>query len=309
MGKKSKAAAAAAAKKEKELSSSSSSSSTAAAAAKAEAESSNAGKDAPSALTYALYAVCFCAWVAAVYFASRNAYEIRLYAIKTYGKVIHEFDPWFNFRATQYLHMNGWTKFFHWYDYMSWYPLGRPVGTTIYPGMQISAVAIWHGESSCQGRFPSTATVPALLHRLCLPAPTPATSPSVALKNLNMEMTLNDVCVYMPAWYGVSATLFLGLLTSEFSGSWAAGAAGSIIYAIIPAHIMRSVGGGYDNESVALTCMCMTYYLWARSLRNDPKCKNGEATRDSYIFGGESLSLSLSLSLFVSCPLLPSTRL
>ena len=26
---------------------------------------------------------------------------------------------------------------------MSWYPLGRPVGTTIYPGMQITAVAIW----------------------------------------------------------------------------------------------------------------------------------------------------------------------
>ena len=166
MGKKSKAAAAA--KKEKEASSSSSS--TAAAAAKAKAESKKTGKDVPTALTYALYAVCFCAWAAALYFASRNAYEIRLYAIKTYGKVIHEFDPWFNFRATQYLHMNGWTKFFHWYDYMSWYPLGRPVGTTIYPGMQISAVAIWHGESSGQGRFPgSAATASTLRHRLAYP--------------------------------------------------------------------------------------------------------------------------------------------
>jgi dolichyl-diphosphooligosaccharide--protein glycosyltransferase len=29
------------------------------------------------------------------------AYDIRLYAIKSYGLVIHEFDPWFNFRATQ----------------------------------------------------------------------------------------------------------------------------------------------------------------------------------------------------------------
>ena len=26
------------------------------------------------------------------------------------------------------------------YDHMSWYPLGRPVGTTIYPGMQITSV-------------------------------------------------------------------------------------------------------------------------------------------------------------------------
>ena len=29
-----------------------------------------------------------------------------------------------------------------WFDYMSWYPLGRPVGTTIYPGMQVTSVAI-----------------------------------------------------------------------------------------------------------------------------------------------------------------------
>lgn len=72
-----------------------------------------------------------------------SAYEIRLYAIHSYGLVIHEFDPWFNFRATQYLADNGWTAFFHWFDHRSWYPLGRPVGTTIYPGMQITSVAIW----------------------------------------------------------------------------------------------------------------------------------------------------------------------
>ena len=30
-----------------------------------------------------------------------SAYNIRLFAIKSYGLVIHEFDPWFNFRATQ----------------------------------------------------------------------------------------------------------------------------------------------------------------------------------------------------------------
>ena len=29
------------------------------------------------------------------------AYDIRLFAIKSYGLVIHEFDPWFNYRATE----------------------------------------------------------------------------------------------------------------------------------------------------------------------------------------------------------------
>ena len=36
-----------------------------------------------------------------------KAYDIRLHAIKTYGYVIHEFDPWFNYRATEYLAANG----------------------------------------------------------------------------------------------------------------------------------------------------------------------------------------------------------
>ena len=31
------------------------------------------------------------------------------------------------------------------YDYMVWYPLGRPIGTTIYPGMQFASVWIWQG--------------------------------------------------------------------------------------------------------------------------------------------------------------------
>ena len=49
-----------------------------------------------------------------------TAYDIRLYAIKDYGAVIHEFDPWFNFRATQYLADNGWEAFTKWFDHMSW---------------------------------------------------------------------------------------------------------------------------------------------------------------------------------------------
>ena len=36
---------------------------------------------------------------------------IRLYAVTNYGRVIHEFDPWFNYRATEYMVANGWDKF------------------------------------------------------------------------------------------------------------------------------------------------------------------------------------------------------
>lgn len=225
-----------------------------------------------------------------------EAYIIRTKAITEYGPIIHEFDPYFNFRATEYLYEHGWKKFVTWFDYMSWYPLGRPVGTTIYPGMQVTAVWI--------KRFVMKDT-----------------------------MSLNDVCVYIPAWFGVIATAFTGLLAYECSlpaiskpgnntgapyGSimsnipvvgWAydnitvkllrkvidvleyvagtdfglrqnkedinflsspaveIGICTAMTMSVVPAHLMRSVGGGYDNESVAITAMTLTFWLWTRSLR------------------------------------------
>jgi len=167
-------------------------------------------------------------------YAVYTAYKIRLYAVINYGRVIHEFDPWFNFRATEYLVNNGWDKFKVWYDDMSWYPLGRHVGTTIYPGMQITA---------------------ALAYR--------------AAEYLNLGISLNDVCVFMPAVFGAFASLACNGLAVETTGNPNAGVAAAAIFAIIPAHLMRSVAGGYDNESVAVTAIVLTFYCWVRSLRND----------------------------------------
>ena len=130
-------------------------------------------------------AIMTVARLAVLSLATYMAYDIRLYAIREYGRVIHEFDPWFNFRATQYLADNGWKKFCGWFDYMSWYPLGRPVGTTIYPGMQITAVSIWKALSAAGKDY---------------------------------AMSLNDVCVFFPAWFGAVATVLTAFLTAECSG-------------------------------------------------------------------------------------------
>ena len=49
-----------------------------------------------------------------LYKALTWAVDFRMHAINTFGLVIHEFDPWFNFRATQYLADNGLSKFLKW---------------------------------------------------------------------------------------------------------------------------------------------------------------------------------------------------
>ena len=146
-----------------------------------------------------------------------------------------QFDPWFNYRATEYLHLNGWHAFAHWFDYQSWYPLGRPVGTTIYPGLQLTSVFI----TDFLAKY-----VPA--HAL----------------------SLNDVCCYVPAWFGALASLLCGLLSFEVTGSFSGAVFSTGIMAVVPAHLMRSIGGGYDNESIALTAMVLTFLCWVTSLRS-----------------------------------------
>jgi dolichyl-diphosphooligosaccharide--protein glycosyltransferase len=84
---------------------------------------------------------------------------------------------------------HGWSKFINWYDDRSWYPLGRPVGTTIYPGIQVSSVFIH----------------------------------DVLNKYIGYKMSLNDVCVYVPAWFSVLACLALFGLTTEVAKSANAG--------------------------------------------------------------------------------------
>ena len=47
-----------------------------------------------------------------------------------YGFELHEFDPFFNYRATQFLLENGLDSYNSWHDEMSWHPYGRDVSNT-----------------------------------------------------------------------------------------------------------------------------------------------------------------------------------
>eukprot|EP00731_Ephydatia_muelleri_P014010 Em0007g1320a len=49
-----------------------------------------------------------------------------------FESIIHEFDPWFNYRATHHMAMNGFYPFLNWFDKRAWYPLGRIVGGTVW---------------------------------------------------------------------------------------------------------------------------------------------------------------------------------
>ena len=47
-----------------------------------------------------------------------------------HGFELNEFDPFFNYRATQFMIENGFPAYLEWHDDLSWHPYGRDVSAT-----------------------------------------------------------------------------------------------------------------------------------------------------------------------------------
>jgi dolichyl-diphosphooligosaccharide--protein glycosyltransferase len=56
-----------------------------------------------------------------------------------YGSELFEFDPFFNFRATEYILENGYDAYFQWIDEKSWHPFGRNISDNSQVTLHISA--------------------------------------------------------------------------------------------------------------------------------------------------------------------------
>ncbi|XP_054259074.1 dolichyl-diphosphooligosaccharide--protein glycosyltransferase subunit STT3B [Macrosteles quadrilineatus] len=169
------------------------------------------------------FTVLLLAWV--------SGFASRLFAVIRFESIIHEFDPWFNYRATAYMVQHGFYNFLNWFDERAWYPLGRIVGGTVYPGLMITSGAIHY-----------------------------------VLHTLNIPVHIRDICVFLaPIFSGLTA-ISTYLLTKEL---WSAGAGlfAACFIAIVPGYISRSVAGSYDNEGIAIFALQFTYYLWVKSVK------------------------------------------
>ncbi|CAI9285987.1 unnamed protein product [Lactuca saligna] len=158
------------------------------------------------------------------------AFSIRLFSVIKYESVIHEFDPYFNYRVTQFLTKNGIYDFWNWFDDRTWYPLGRVIGGTVYPGLTLTAGTIWK-----------------------------------VLQSLNIPLSVETVCVFTAPVFSAFAAWATYLLTKEVKGT-GAGLTAAILLAMVPSYISRSVAGSYDNEAVAIFALIFTFYLYIKTL-------------------------------------------
>jgi len=83
-----------------------------------------------------------------------------------YGYELNEFDPYFNYRATEYLVENGYGAYKEWHDDMSWYPDGRDVSATSQTGLHFTAAALYSAFGSGMSIYDFTILFPAVIGSL-----------------------------------------------------------------------------------------------------------------------------------------------
>lgn len=137
----------------------------------------------------------------------------------------------FNYRATRMLVKDGFYEFWNWFDDRSWYPLGRVVGGTIYPGLMVTA---------------------AIIHNI--------------LHFFHFPVDIRNICVLLAPMFSGLTAFATYLLTKELKDS-SAGLLAAIFMGIAPGYISRSVAGSYDNEAIAIFLLMFTFYLWIKALK------------------------------------------
>jgi len=147
-----------------------------------------------------------------------------------YGFQLNEFDPFFNYRATQYLLDNGVNAYVHWHDTMSWYPNGRDVF--------------------------SNAQVP--LHF----------TDAILYKIFGGGMNLYDFTIIFPVVFGSLTTAIVFALVRVMGGT-TAGLFASLFFAISPPIIVRGTIGWFKSEPLGLFYGLLGLYLFLSGLKTE----------------------------------------
>lgn len=147
-----------------------------------------------------------------------------------YGYQLNEFDPYFNYRATEYLLNNGINAYVHWHDTMSWYPEGRDVF--------------------------ATAQVP--LHF----------TDAILFKIFGGGMSLYDFTILFPVVFGSMTAIIVFALVRVIGGT-TAGLFASLFFAISPPVIVRGTIGWFKSEPLGLFYGLLGVYLFLSGIKSE----------------------------------------
>ncbi|MCH1519807.1 MAG: dolichyl-diphosphooligosaccharide--protein glycosyltransferase subunit STT3, partial [Nitrosopumilus sp.] len=149
-----------------------------------------------------------------------------------YGYELNEFDPFFNFRATEFLLNNGLFEYLDWHDVKSWYPNGRDISATSQVMLHVTA--------------------------------------AITYQIFGSSMELYDFTILFPGIIGALTTIVIFALVRTIGGT-TAGLFASLFFAISLPIIMRGSMGWFKSEPLGLFYGLFGLYLFLSGIKSDNK--------------------------------------
>ncbi len=149
-----------------------------------------------------------------------------------YGSELNEFDPFFNFRATEYIVENGFSEYFEWNDDKSWYPKGRDV----------------------------SATSQVMLH----------STAAITYQIFGGNSSLYDFTILFPAVIGSLTVVVIFALVRLFAGT-TAGLIASLLFAVSLPIIIRGSIGWFKSEPLGIFYGLLGLYLFLSAIKSENK--------------------------------------
>ena len=147
-----------------------------------------------------------------------------------YGFELNEFDPFFNYRATQFIVENGLPTYLEWNDDLSWHPYGRDVA----------------------------ATSQVMLH----------TSAAMLYQIFGMGSSLYDFTILFPIVVSSLTAIIIFALVRTIGGT-TAGLIASLFFAVSPIIIVRGTMGWFKSEPLGLFYGLLAVYLLLSAIKSD----------------------------------------
>jgi len=166
------------------------------------------------------------------------AFTIHLFPIRweidpATGKsnlLLSEFDPYFQYRFTEYIVKKGFTSWISWVDYQRWYPQGFNIARAAYPGLPLTA---------------------ALLYEI--------------ISILGVGIDLMSFCALFPAIMAILTSLAMYFLGKDIGGR-PVGLLSALILALHPSYIQRTSVGFFDDETIGIFAMILFIFLFLRAI-------------------------------------------
>ena len=145
-----------------------------------------------------------------------------------YGFELNEFDPFFNYRATEFIVDNGVDAYFEWHDDRSWYPYGRNVSETSQVMLHVTTASLY--------------------------------------KIFGMGSDLYDFTIMFPVVFGSLSVIVIFALVRVFAGT-TAGLFAAMFFAVSLPIIIRGGLGWFKSEPLGIFFVLLGLYLFFSGIK------------------------------------------